>query len=290
MLKIVAFFVNHTPRLVNWILAAAGFFLSSVIRYRSGVISDNLRNSFGHKKNNNELKQIRQRYYRVLIRYIRENLQRVSNPTAVSLARIKMEHAKAWKENFCSKPTIILASHYGNWEYTLSLLPALLDMRMIILYKPLSGRFSGQIMEKIRTLHGAEIYPSDQMVRVLAANKGQKVAYVLIADQTPFNMNGVYWNSFLAQRTPWLNGAEKLSARYGMQVVYIRQVPFPEEGDYYYRLEPEIITADAAAEPPGFVTERYSRILEAEIEDKPEYWLWSHKRWKRAHLGSAKNG
>ncbi len=283
MLRVVSFFVNRMPGLVKGILALVGFILARVVRYRSDVIYKNLKNSFGHKKSDTELKQLHFDYYRVLMRYLYENLERISKPTEVSLTRLIMENTAKWKETISTRPTIILASHYGNWEYNLSLLPAVMTQRMIVLYKPLANAFSGRIMEKIRTLHGAEIYPSDQMVRVLAANRGQPVTYVLIADQTPFNMNGVYWNTFLSQRTPWLNGAEKLATRYAMQVVYIHQIPLPEGNKKYYQLKPEIITTDASIEPPGFVTEKYSRLLEAEIASEPEFWLWSHKRWKRAH-------
>nr|MBX2842788.1 lipid A biosynthesis acyltransferase [Flammeovirgaceae bacterium] len=30
----------------------------------------------------------------------------------------------------------------------------------------------------------------------------------------------------------------------------------------------------------GEITEQHVRLLEKEILNKPEHWLWSHKRWK----------
>ena len=33
--------------------------------------------------------------------------------------------------------------------------------------------------------------------------------------------------------------------------------------------------------PVYTVTERYARMLEANIRRDPAAWLWSHKRWKR---------
>ena len=40
--------------------------------------------------------------------------------------------------------------------------------------------------------------------------------------------------------------------------------------------------ADTLSDKPIFyATERYFRLLEDTICRHPQYWLWSHKRWKR---------
>ena len=31
----------------------------------------------------------------------------------------------------------------------------------------------------------------------------------------------------------------------------------------------------------GAITEKHTQLLEQNIMAKPEFWLWSHKRWKR---------
>ena len=31
------------------------------------------------------------------------------------------------------------------------------------------------------------------------------------------------------------------------------------------------------------ITEMYTRMLEEEISEAPEFWLWSHNRWKRTY-------
>jgi len=31
----------------------------------------------------------------------------------------------------------------------------------------------------------------------------------------------------------------------------------------------------------GEITENHTRWLEKQIEAAPEFWLWTHKRWKR---------
>jgi KDO2-lipid IV(A) lauroyltransferase len=48
----------------------------------------------------------------------------------------------------------------------------------------------------------------------------------------------------------------------------------------YYELTFELITDHPREEAPDFITSRYAEMLEAVIREKPEYWLWSHRRWK----------
>jgi KDO2-lipid IV(A) lauroyltransferase len=47
-----------------------------------------------------------------------------------------------------------------------------------------------------------------------------------------------------------------------------------------YELDAELITDQPANEPAGEITIRYVKYLEALIREQPEYWLWSHRRWK----------
>jgi KDO2-lipid IV(A) lauroyltransferase len=44
----------------------------------------------------------------------------------------------------------------------------------------------------------------------------------------------------------------------------------------------QTITENPKALNYGEISEMHTRLLEQEIKSKPEYWLWSHKRWKRA--------
>jgi len=45
-------------------------------------------------------------------------------------------------------------------------------------------------------------------------------------------------------------------------------------------VEYSLITDDPANETHGKITEDFTKKLEQDIINKPQYWLWSHKRWK----------
>ena len=43
----------------------------------------------------------------------------------------------------------------------------------------------------------------------------------------------------------------------------------------------EILDENPANSIKGEITELHTRYLEKVINENPQYWLWSHKRWKR---------
>lgn len=200
------------------------------------------------------------------------------------LTKMVYKNKDIWENYFNSKKSIIVtASHHGNWEVNMVALPALTTMKVVAFYKPISDPETEKIMLEIRSRFGLQLYPINQTPRIINKLKMEKVLYIFLGDQSPLNMNGVYWNSFLNQRTPWMTGAEKIAKKYNYPVVYLHQNPVLSN-NIWYELNFELISENPRESNDGEITEKYSRILEEEILTSPQYWLWSHKRWKRAHV------
>jgi Kdo2-lipid IVA lauroyltransferase/acyltransferase len=259
---------------LSWILA-------NIIRYRKRVIKDNLQRSFKNYSTT-ELDQIIHKYYCVLSRYISEIFTALSWKKKDVPTYIQIENLSQNKTMLSGHSAIIMASHYGNWELTVTTFPLLIDTKVIAFYKPLSSEFLDRWMKARRSTFGLELYPIDQTVRVMQNNTQNHILYVFIGDQGPLNMNGVYWNTFLNLNTPWLTGAEKLARKYNYPVYYMQQIPV-EDKTLKYKIDFHNISQEPSKELDGSIIEKYTRMLETEILDKPEYWLWSHKRWKRAN-------
>ncbi|MDL2252144.1 lysophospholipid acyltransferase family protein, partial [Odoribacter sp. OttesenSCG-928-J03] len=98
-----------------------------------------------------------------------------------------------------------------------------------------------------------------------------------IADQTPNRGNLNFWMDFLNQDTAVLFGTEKIAKKFNLPVIslFARKI----RRGYY---EVEFIDLCDNPEPleHGELTIMYMRLLEQQIKGAPEYWLWSHKRWK----------
>lgn len=285
ILKFIKLIINYTPILFDILLWKIKIILKFVIKYRKKIIKTNLANSLGQDLSSDQLEEIRNEYYDILIRYLRESMYIMAWPEEKLLNSIRPSHSEEWKKfTELSTSCIVTASHYGNWEMNMVLFPTLLKSRVVAFYKPISNKLMNDVMHTIRSKYGLELYPIEQTVRIMTKLKGEQIMYIFIGDQTPVNMNGVYWNRFLNQTTPWLNGAEKLAKKYQLPVVYLKQIPeLYQIEKVFYTLDIHSIS-DGVDIKEGEVTERYTRILETEILTKPKFWLWSHKRWKRAHM------
>ena len=98
-----------------------------------------------------------------------------------------------------------------------------------------------------------------------------------ISDQSPVWEEIQYWTTFLNQLTPVYLGPEKIAREFGMAVVYLK-MHILKRG--YYEVEIIPVSEDASLENEYSITDRHVRLLQETIEEKPEYWLWSHRRWK----------
>lgn len=72
-------------------------------------------------------------------------------------------------------------------------------------------------------------------------------------------------------------GTEKYAKEYNYPVLYGR-INKVKRGYYSFEF------SDAIEEPQvtgyGEITKAINHLIEKDIIAKPEYWLWSHKRWK----------
>jgi KDO2-lipid IV(A) lauroyltransferase len=98
------------------------------------------------------------------------------------------------------------------------------------------------------------------------------------ADQSPTYSKNVHWTTFLHQDTAIALGTERFAKKYNLPVAYgsINKV---KRG--HYSLDISILTDTPAETAEGEITELHTKKLEQQILAQPEYWLWTHKRWKR---------
>jgi KDO2-lipid IV(A) lauroyltransferase len=98
-----------------------------------------------------------------------------------------------------------------------------------------------------------------------------------MADQSPHHGKIKHWVDFLNQETPVHIGAENLSRKLDLAVVFI-EIQRVKRG--YYEIEAKTLFENPQQTEKFEITEKYFKILENIIRNKPENWLWSHKRWK----------
>lgn len=76
---------------------------------------------------------------------------------------------------------------------------------------------------------------------------------------------------------PVHTGAEMLSKKYDMNVIFLK-VKKVKRG--YYQASFEVLSDNAKEVPNYEITDQFLKLVEQQILEAPEYYLWTHKRWK----------
>jgi len=279
VLAFFIFLIGLIPFRVLYIISDfLRFVLYRVIGYRKKVMKENIRNSFPGLSEAEQKKLIKQSYKNIADVFV-EGIKgfTISNKQVVARHKfINLEFLKPYKE--AGKSVILLPAHYGNWEWGGLSIPLQFDYNQaVVLYKPLSNKFADRMMKKNRSRTGifmGSIYKTAKLFQVYAP---QTSTFFLIADQSPSDVSRAYWTTFMGRETAFLPGPERYARLYNLPVIFV-DVQRVKRG--YYEISFSLITDNSTSMPKGEITTRYARKLEDVIREKPEDWLWSHRRWK----------
>jgi Kdo2-lipid IVA lauroyltransferase/acyltransferase len=246
--------------------------------YRRKVVSTNLRNAFP-EKSDEELRIIAKKFYSHLADLFIETLKLTHMSAKQLMKRCTISNPEIMDRLLNEKrDTIAVLGHYNNWEW-LSIIPKYTKYKFSSIYKPLQNKKFDSFLNSIRKQYGALLVPMSFILREIINDRknGVYTFSAFIADQTPAITEIKYWTTFLNQDTPVYLGAEKIASRYDMAVVFFN---FQKIKRGHYNLNIELLFDHTAGLPEHEITERHVKRLEEIIREKPEYWLWSHRRWK----------
>ena len=246
--------------------------------YRREVVGTNLKNSFP-EKTSEELKAIEKKFYKHLADLIIETLKMTHMSKAEQRKRYSYTNLGVIDKLREEKRDIIaVLGHYNNWEWP-TLLPYYINYKTIIIFKPLQNKYFNRFMNNNRSKFGIVLTPTHNVIRDIIINRKNNVntLSVFISDQIPAINDIKYWTTFLNQDTAVFTGAGKIASKYDMAMVFFH-IQKVKRG--YYNLDIELLFDHTTGLSETEITERHVRRLEEIITEKPEYWIWSHRRWK----------
>ncbi len=254
--------------------------------YRRKVTRANLENSFP-EKSRDEIAQIEKRFYRHLADIFLETLKGGYMSEKELRMRYRVVNPELPESILASgRDVLAVSGHYNNWEW-MTATPLYIRARVLIIYKPLSNKRFDRLLFNIRSRFGIILTPMSNIVREIISSRKEGInsMSVFIADQSPRKSEIQYWTKFMGQDTPVFLGAEKVSRKYDMAVLFmnIRKV---KRG--HYEMTFEELFKDTSGLSEYAVTEAHVRRLEEIIREKPEYWIWTHRRWR--HKREVGNG
>lgn len=256
----------------------------SVARYRVRVVRDNLRSAFPGKSEK-EIRRIGWRFYRFLTDYMVETVKMLSMSEKKMKRHFEVTNPEMVDDAMeAGRNVVLYLGHYCNWEW-ISSLPAYFSPGRCSaqVYHHLHSKVMDRLFMDIRTRFGANNIEMDDIGRRLIEWKRAGVPTVtgFISDQAP-NYNIHLFLDFLNHDTPVFTGAERMARFLDADVLYCH-VERPKRG--YYRLTFERITSAPGKEATFDITKKYFEMLERDIKAAPQFWLWSHRRWKRTREG-----
>ncbi|MGN6637512.1 MAG: lysophospholipid acyltransferase family protein [Mucilaginibacter sp.] len=275
------FFLYLLSLLPLWVLYIFSDFLFLIIyyvaRYRRKVVQENLRNAFP-EKSEAELHTIELKFYRYFADMVVETIKAISISAEELNRRIKPTNPDLVKQYLGGERSIIaVAGHYCNWEWASLNITSFIDRKYLAIYKPLSNKTYDKFLIHVRSRFGGIPVAMKMVLRKMVELKNEPFLTVLLGDQTPVKHEATYFTPFLNQPTAVFLGLEKMAKSMDCVVAFydMRRI---KRGYYNYTVV--ILTEKPKETEPYEITGMHVKHLESIIREAPEYWLWSHRRWK----------
>ncbi|AXT59089.1 lipid A biosynthesis acyltransferase [Aquimarina sp. AD10] len=249
-----------------------------IIRYRRTTVTENLTLVFP-EKTKKEIQIIRKAFYKHMCDMFLEMTKSLSISREELIKRYKVVNLDEFHEfEKKNKSIITLMGHYGSFEWSNAV--DLVSLNPCVgIYKQIKNKHFDKLAHRIRGRFNSRLIASHKVARQIIKDKqdGTVCGYGMISDQSPKISNAKYWTDFMGIKVPIFMGGEFLAQRLDVIVLYLH-VEKVKRGHYEVRFIP--ISENSKEEEKYFVIKQYLRLLEKQIHKNPEYYLWTHKRWK----------
>lgn len=241
------------------------------------MVKENMSLAFP-EKSAAEIHEIVKKFYHNFFDIVLETIKLLTISKDEIRIRMREGDMKVLEDYKAQNQSVILAiGHIGNWElgaagYAIGNYPHVKGI-----YKPQTNKFFDNLMIRIRTRFGGEVYAMDETLEKIRNNMGNLTAIGMLADQNPPSQKA-YWYKLLGRDTPVYTSIEMFAKRFEFPVVYLR---FMRLGRGKYEMSCEVLSANPKETGKLEITHEYIRLLEQDIRNQPDNWLWSHDRWKR---------
>ncbi|MDO9152751.1 MAG: lysophospholipid acyltransferase family protein [Paludibacter sp.] len=251
-----------------------------IVGYRKKVVRSNLKDSFP-EKSAKELINIEKEFYRYFCDLLVETIKQIHITFPEIQKRVRFQNIELLLNQYkAGKSIFLMTAHYGNWELSASinlLFPH--NKPLYSIYKRLKNNSFDKFMKTLRKSYNGENIEKKELLRTIIKlkNDGKTGTFGMISDQAPRENIAHYYTKFLNQNTAFLEGTDQLARKFDYPVFYLH-IDRVKRGFYNCEVIPITLAPKTCVE--NEITEKFVRILEEKINEKPELWLWTHNRWK----------
>ncbi len=257
--------------------------LYHIIGYRKKVVYENLKLVFPDKPEK-ELKRISKAFYHHFCDMMLESIKSLTISEAEMKKRFTFTNIEEIKQHENNNRSIVLmCAHYGNFEW-IFILQKYINSKGYAVYKQLANKYFDALIKRIRAKYNSYLITTKDTIPTLikAKRDGELTINGFAADQSPKLNKAFHWNTFMGINVPIHTGAEMLAKKLDMAVVFFA-VKKIKRG--HYQTTFQTITTTPKDYKNYEITDIYLKLVEQQITEAPEYYLWTHKRWK--HRGKS---
>ncbi len=275
----ILWIISILPFRLLYVLSDGVFYLLYyIIGYRKKVVNANLKLVFP-EKSKKEIKIIAKRFYHHFCDMMFESIKSLTISEKEIVKRFKVvdttELKKYEKEH---KSIILMCGHYASWEWSMSIQKHI-DFIGYGVYKRLRNPYFDKLVKRVRGKYNSYLIPTKEIITKIAEAQKNNELFLcgMAADQSPKLRKAYHWTTFMGVKVPCYTGSEMMAKRFDLPVVFMK-IKKAKRGFY------EASFSTIAKNPKEYkdydLTDKFHKLVEAQIHEAPEYYLWTHKRWK----------
>ncbi|WP_130735875.1 lysophospholipid acyltransferase family protein [Flavobacterium sp. J27] len=254
------------------------FLVYRVVGYRKKVVRENIALALPLLSKKERL-DIEKKFYSHMCDMFLEMIKTMTISKKEIQKRFKITNLDVYLElEKKNKSIALLCAHYASYEWLISM-NYYIHYKGYGIYKKIANTYFDRLVHKIRSKFKANLITTKESIKVMEYNQRNNILgiYGFASDQSPKYSHRMHWYQFMGIETPIHIGAELLAKRLNMNVVFLKTKKIKRG---YYEATLEIMTEDARSIPNYEISEAFIRKVEEQIYEAPEYYLWTHKRWK----------
>ena len=249
-----------------------------LIGYRKKTVRENLALALPHLPDEERL-IIEKKSFRHLCDMFLEMIKTMTISNKEISKRFVFTNLEVYKNLEAQEKSIaMMLAHYASYEWVISM-NAYVKFSAFAIYKKLANPYFDKLVRDIRSRFKANLITTKETIPTIIKNNRNKELsiYGFASDQSPRISSAFHWQKFMGIEVPVHTGAEMLSKKYNMNVIFLK-VKKVKRG--YYEARFEVLSENAKEVPNYEITDKFLKLVEQQILEAPEYYLWTHKRWK----------
>ena len=249
-----------------------------IIGYRKKTVRENLALALPHLSSKERLRIEKKSFHHLCDMFL-EMIKTMAISEKEIRERFVFTNLEVYKKlEEKQKSIALMMAHYASYEWAISM-NFYVNFEAYGIYKKINNPYFDKLVRTIRLKFKANLITTKETIpTIIENNRSNKLStYGFASDQTPRLHATFHWQNFMGHKVPVHTGAEMLSKKYDMSVIFLK-VKKVSRG--HYEATFEILSENTTKVPNYEITDQFLKLVEQQILEAPEFYLWTHKRWK----------